>query len=76
MKLTDIEKFAIDKVRARRNELGMTQLDLAVASGYSSSFIAVVESGRYDKKYNLNNLNAFAKALKCSVKDFLPDEPF
>lgn len=76
MKLTDIEKFTIDKVRARRNELRMTQLDLAVASGYSSSFIAVVESGRYDKKYNLNNLNAFAKALKCSVKDFLPDEPF
>lgn len=76
MKLTDIERFVIDKVRARRNELGMTQLDLAVASGYSSSFIAVVESGRYDKKYNLNNLNAFAKALKCSVKDFLPDEPF
>lgn len=76
MKLTDIEKFAIDKVRARRNELRMTQLDLAVASGYSSSFIAVVESGRYDKKYNLNNLNAFAKALKCSVKYFLPDEPF
>lgn len=76
MKLTDIEKFTIDKVRARRNELGMTQLDLAVASGYSSSFIAVVESGRYDKKYNLNNLNAFAKALKSSVKDFLPDEPF
>lgn len=76
MNLTDIEKFAIDKVRARRNKLGMTQLDLAVASGYSSSFIAVVESGRYDKKYNLNNLNAFAKALKCSVKDFLPDEPF
>lgn len=76
MKLSDIERFVIDKVRARRNELGMTQLDLAVASGYSSSFIAVVESGRYDKKYNLNNLNAFAKALKCSVKDFLPDEPF
>lgn len=75
MKLTDIERFVIDKVRARRMELNMTQVDLAAASGYSSSFIAVVESGHYDKKYNLNNLNAFAKALKCSVKDFMPNEP-
>ncbi|MFR7878499.1 MAG: helix-turn-helix domain-containing protein [Butyricimonas paravirosa] len=27
------------------------------------------------KKYNINQLNKIAKVLKCSPKDFLPQDP-
>ena len=69
--LTKIEQYVIDRVRDRRNQLCLTQDDLAIKSGYSSGFIATVEAG---KKYNLNNLLAFAKAMKCSPRVFLPED--
>ena len=72
--LTKIEKYVIDRVRDRRNQLGLTQDDLAIKSGYSSGFIATVEAGKKEKKYNLNNLLAFAKAMKCSPRVFLPED--
>ena len=72
--VTKIEQYVIDKVRDRRNQLGLTQVDLAIKSGYSSGFIATVEAGKKDKKYNLNNLLAFAKAMKCSPRTFLPED--
>ncbi|MBS7199238.1 MULTISPECIES: helix-turn-helix domain-containing protein [Butyricimonas] len=72
--LTKIEQYVIDRVRDRRNQLGLTQDDLAIKSGYSSGFIATVEAGKKEKKYNLNNLLAFAKAMKCSPRVFLPED--
>lgn len=72
--LTKIEQYVIDRVRDKRNKLGLTQEDLAIKSGYSSGFIATVEAGKRDKKYNLNNLLAFAKAMKCSPRAFLPED--
>ena len=72
--LTKIEQYVIDRVRDRRNQLGLTQDDLAIQSGYSSGFIATVEAGKKEKKYNLNNLLAFAKAMKCSPRVFLPED--
>ena len=71
--LTKIEQYVIDRVRDRRNQLGLTQDDLAIKSGYSSGFIATVEAGKKEKKYNLNNLLAFAKAMKCSPRFFLTE---
>ena len=72
--LTKIEQYVIDRVRDRRNQLGLTQDDLAIKSGYTSGFIATVEAGKKEKKYNLNNLLAFAKAMKCSPRVFLPED--
>jgi len=72
--LTKIEQYVIDRVRDRRNQLGLTQDDLAIKSGYSSGFIATVEAGKKGKKYNLNNLLAFTKAMKCSPRVFLPED--
>ena len=72
--LTKIEQYVIDRVRDRRNQLGLTQDDLAIKSGYSSGFIATVEAGKKEKKYNLKNLLAFAKAMKCSPRVFLPED--
>ena len=50
--LTKIEQYVIDRVRDRRNQLGLTQDDLAIKSGYSSGFIATVEAGKKEKKYS------------------------
>ena len=72
--LTKIEQYAIDRVRDRRNQLGLTQDDLAIKSGYSSGFIATVEAGKKGKKYNLNKLLEYAKAMKCYPRVFLPED--
>jgi transcriptional regulator with XRE-family HTH domain len=70
-----IEQFVIDKVREKRKELGITQLELAVALNVSEGFIGSVESRKFDDKYNLRHLNELAKIFSCSPKDFLPDAP-
>ena len=36
----------------------------------------MIESGKYDKKYNVQHLNEIAKILECSPKDFQPSKPF
>ena len=59
-----IDQYAIDKVRALRIQLELTQEQLAEA----------VEAGTRDTKYNLRHLNAFARLFKCSPREFLPEQ--
>jgi transcriptional regulator with XRE-family HTH domain len=73
---SDIEAYVIAKVREKRETLNLTQSQLAVELNLSDGFIGQVESPKYPAKYNLNHLNKLALIFKCSVKDFLPDEPF
>ena len=60
--LTKIEQYVIDRVRDRRNQLGLTQDDLAIKSGYSSGFIATVEAGKKEKKYKRSE--GYEKTIK------------
>lgn len=69
---TEFDLYVIDKVRERREELGLSQEALSYALGYSSTFISIRESGT--KKYNVDHLNQLAKALRCSPREFLPEE--
>lgn len=73
---SDIEAYVIAKVREKREAQNLTQSQLAVELNLSDGFIGQVESPKYAAKYNLNHLNKLAIIFKCSVKDFLPDEPF
>ncbi|MEZ5017675.1 MAG: helix-turn-helix transcriptional regulator [Flavipsychrobacter sp.] len=74
--VTKVDKYVIQKVLELRKEKGISQSQLAFEIGYSSkSYIQKIESGKYDKKYNVAQLNEIAKALGCSPKDFLPQEP-
>jgi transcriptional regulator with XRE-family HTH domain len=73
---SDIEAYVINKVKEKREALKFTQSQLAVELNVSDGFIGQVESFKYPAKYNLNHLNKLAVIFKCSVKDFLPDEPF
>jgi transcriptional regulator with XRE-family HTH domain len=70
-----IEKFVIEKVRARRIELKLSQAALAQLLDVSEGFIGNVENPKYPEKYNLRHLNDLAKILKCSPRDFMPELP-
>jgi transcriptional regulator with XRE-family HTH domain len=70
-----IEQYIIDKIREKRIKLKISQAELARLLDVSEGFIGNVESPNYRAKYNINHLNAIAKAFKCSPREFLPKEP-
>jgi transcriptional regulator with XRE-family HTH domain len=72
---TDIEAYVINKVKEKREDLNMSQSELATELNVSNGFIGQAESSKSPTKYNLNHLNKLAIIFKCSVKDFLPDTP-
>ena len=73
--VSPVEQYVIDRVREMRIERGISQRDLAYQLDISSGFIGDVETVKSRAKYNINQLNEIAKIFKCSIKDFLPDEP-
>lgn len=73
--LHPIDEYVIKKVKEKRKEKGLSQSQLAFELDQSNSFIAKVESGKYDKKYNVHHLNEIAKILGCSFADFFPKQP-
>lgn len=75
---TQIEQYIIDRIRERREMLGISQESLAFSLGFESQgYISKIESTnpKYDDSYNISHLNEIAKILKCSPKDFWPDVP-
>lgn len=70
-----IEQYIIDKVRERRIKLKISQAELARQLDVSEGFIGNVESPNYRAKYNINHVNAIAKILECSPREFWPKEP-
>lgn len=70
-----IKLFIIERVKARRHELNISQRYLADCMNVSHSFIQQIENPNANTAYNLDHLNEIAKILKCSIKDFMPDEP-
>jgi transcriptional regulator with XRE-family HTH domain len=72
---SDFELYVIQKVKERREQLNISQQDLAFRLDMSVGFVGKVESPRQPSKWKLEHLNALAKVLKCSPRDFLPIEP-
>lgn len=72
--LTPVEQYAVDAVKKRRLEKGLSQKELAYQLDMSLGFIGDVENPNYRAKYNLNHLNALAKILECSPRDFMPEK--
>ena len=70
-----IDKYVIEKVKERRLKKGISQSQLAFELNLSNGFIGMIESGKYEKKYSVSQLNEIAKVLECSPRDFLPKEP-
>ena len=67
-----VEQAALDKklgecLRARRRELGLTVLDVAVKSGVSHDHVYRLEQGRHSAQGR--TMRAVAKALKTTVAE-------
>jgi transcriptional regulator with XRE-family HTH domain len=72
---TKFEVAVIDKVKEIRISKGLSQYDISLILGTSSSFIGQVEIQSHPSKYNLNHLNKLAFEFGCAPKDFLPVKP-
>ena len=57
-----------NKLKARRVQMKLTQLELANKIGVSESYICQIENG---KMVSIRKLEKIAKALGCQAKDLL-----
>lgn len=73
--LSEIDKYVIQKVKEKRLERGISQSQLAFELDVSNGFVGMVESIKYNQKYNINHINEISRILECSPKDFLPENP-
>jgi transcriptional regulator with XRE-family HTH domain len=73
--MTKIEQYVIDRVREKRKEAGLSQIELSQKLNMSDSFVSHVETPNRRAKYNINHLNTLAKVFKCSPREFLPERP-
>lgn len=73
--ISKADQYVIDKVREKRIELGISQAALADCINVNRGFIGNVENIKKPHKYNITLLNEIAKILKCSPRDFFPEEP-
>jgi transcriptional regulator with XRE-family HTH domain len=74
-KLAKIDRYIIDAVRDRRNELGISQGELSRLVGRSYGYISQYESYKRGNHYNTKMINELAKALQCSPRIFWPENP-
>lgn len=75
---TPIEQYIIDRVRELRIKKKVSQSAIAYGLGFESTgYIGKIESSRSGNTevYNINHLNEIARILKCSPKDFWPENP-
>ena len=67
--------YVAQKVRERRDALGMSRQELADSLNLNETNLRRAEDPRLSVKYNLDHLNAIAIVLKCSISDFFPSQP-
>jgi len=72
-----IEQYIIDGVKEIRIAKGKSQADIAYGIGFESTgYIGEIESSNSENSeaYNIDHLNAIARILNCSPKDFWPEK--
>ena len=64
--------FALEEIRKQK---GLSRRELAEKSGVNEQTISFLESGINNPNFaKIDTLIKLAKALKCKVRDFYPDE--
>lgn len=69
-----IEWFTVQKVKELRKKKKISQRYLADCLDVSQSFIRNIENPDGDTAYNIDHLNAIARILNCSIRDFFPEK--
>jgi len=72
---TDVERTIVKLVKLKREAFGISQAKLAKILGVSPGYIGQIEMENSPSMYTYDQLNKLAIALKCSLKDFMPEEP-
>ena len=62
-----------ENVKARRNDLGISQQELSAITGYSQQYHSRVEAGEMNVK--LDTMQVLAKALQTTILDLLGVQP-
>ena len=60
-----------NRIEAARRMLGLTQIELAEATGRSQVYISAVERGKY-RTVTVDSARPFASAFGCSIEDLFP----
>lgn len=71
--IADLYKRIGSNVKKKREEKGMTQLDLAIAIGQKSTTIISQAELASKKHFNVKHLYMIAKVLECDICDLLKD---
>ena len=73
-----IQQYIIDRVREKRQAIGISQEKLSRALGWESQgYISKIESSSesYDDHYNLDHLTDIATLFPWSSREFWPEKP-
>jgi len=73
-----IQQYVIDRIREKRQVIGMSREKLSIALGFESQgYISKIESNseNYHDHYNIEHLNEMAKIFNCSSREFWPEKP-
>lgn len=62
----DWKKVLGEQIRARRQDLNMTQTELSEATGVDRANISKIEGGRYNVSVDI--IGRIAEALRCEVR--------
>lgn len=62
----DWKKILGEQIRARRQDLGMTQMQLSVAAGINRVNISNIERGNYNVSIDI--IGRIAEALRCEIR--------
>lgn len=58
-------------LRAKRQEIGISQEELAFRSGLHRTYVGSVERG--ERNLSLENIFVFARTLECHPRELIPD---
>lgn len=62
----DWKKILGEQIRARRQDLNMTQTELSEATGIDRANISKIEGGRYNVSVDI--IGRIAEALRCEIR--------
>lgn len=68
--MTELQKKVGSKISHLRKENGYTQKELAIAVGYSTQHIGLIETGR--DRPSIDILYQICAVLKCDILELLP----